>query len=133
MHGRIVKDAVAGRIHKGYVKITIDGEEYKRSHLVWLLHTGYWPNEIDHWDRDKRNDRFGNLRDVTHLINQHNRASFGNVGIKGVTYKPEVRYRPFQVSITYNRRLVHRSYHSTMEEAGAVAKEVYQKLGIPHN
>ena len=44
--------------------------------VVWALQTGAWPvNQIDHIDRDRANNRFVNLRDVTQDENHRNRLA----------------------------------------------------------
>jgi hypothetical protein len=41
--------------------------------LVWFLEKGVWPEqEIDHLNRKKHDNRIGNLRPVTHAVNQKN-------------------------------------------------------------
>lgn len=68
------KGKPAGIINiEGYVIITWKGKRYRAHRIVWLLHTGKWPElEIDHWDRCNSNNKPSNLRDVTHAVNLSN-------------------------------------------------------------
>ncbi len=59
----------------GYNVIYIDDRLYQAGRLAWLYMTGEWPkNQIDHINRDRLDDRFCNLRAVTHTENMHNKA-----------------------------------------------------------
>ena len=57
------------------------------THVIWEMHNGPIEDglEIDHKDRNKDNNRIGNLREVTHSINLHNRDDKPNVhGLRGI-------------------------------------------------
>lgn len=59
----------------GYVYTKIQRKGYKVHRLAWLYMTGEWPeHEIDHKDRNRSNNRWGNLRQVTHKQNAENRS-----------------------------------------------------------
>lgn len=64
----------AGGIEQGYRRIRINNRVYGAGRLAWFYMTGNWPeNEIDHKDRNKLNNRFKNLRDVSGSVNCLNR------------------------------------------------------------
>ena len=67
-HGKPVNTADKN----GYKRISINGK-YKLHHLAACYLTyGYWPNEIDHINRDKTDNRLLNLRDSTRSTNKLN-------------------------------------------------------------
>jgi hypothetical protein len=77
---------IAGGYNSGYVMLRIDGKRCMAHRAAWLYMTGEWPgNEIDHINRDGLDNRFANLRDVTHEVNSLNRTSS-----KGVADEPHV-------------------------------------------
>jgi len=81
--------SVAGHVNKrGYLKITVDGQEYAASRLAVLYVTKKWPrNEVDHRNEDKLDNSYRNLRDVTHAQNEHNQSkpqSNNKLNIQGV-------------------------------------------------
>lgn len=84
--------ATAGSLSKvwGYIELRLDKRLHKAHRLAWLYMTGEWPIfEIDHRDTDRANNRWDNLRDVPHSVNQQNRRraqANGSTGLLGVTF-----------------------------------------------
>lgn len=84
---------LAGGIHPwGYRRIKINKRVYPASWLAWYYMTGDWPGDldglpdIDHWDLNKANDSWENLRLATHgknVTNSHVRRH-SKTGLKGV-------------------------------------------------
>ena len=76
------------RLSKGYVSIRIGNRNYQAHRLAWLYMEGYWPeHEIDHINRDRADNRWCNLRHVTHRCNSTNIPVKSNnkTGITGVS------------------------------------------------
>lgn len=67
---------------RGYLsfKLSYSGKRWDLyvHRVAWALMTGRWPDEIDHLDRDRTNNSFANLREVTRSENTHNRS-----GVRG--------------------------------------------------
>lgn len=86
-----------GRMHnKGYWRITHANKCYLAHRLAWFFCYGVWPKEIDHIDNNKLNNSIGNLREVTHQLNQLNMPLRSNntSGVKGVNWdKQRKRWR----------------------------------------
>jgi len=56
-----------------YKQICINYKRYYIHRLVWLYMFGYFPKgSIDHIDHDTLNNKFENLREVPHSVNQKN-------------------------------------------------------------
>ena len=87
---RVQKGSIAGHINPyGYRVIGIDYGLYRAHRLVWLYHYGYFPeHQIDHINRDKTDNRIGNLREVSQSCNLRNCGNQKNnkSGVKGVTF-----------------------------------------------
>jgi hypothetical protein len=84
---------VAGFVSQvdGYTRISVEKQQYLGHVLAWVYMTGKWPEgEIDHWDTDRGNTRFANLRDVSTKVNSENkrsaRADNKSSGLLGVTW-----------------------------------------------
>ena len=115
---------VAGSLRKidGYWQVSLNGRNYRRARLVYSLHYGY-PGEleIDHINRDRSDDRIGNLRAVTHSQNSKNKGlPRTNTGHSGISETPSCKYRS---SVNVNGK--HRSKtFKTIEEAISWRKEI---------
>lgn len=71
---------------RGYLRTSVDGRQVLVHRLVWLLAHGEWPaSELDHIDRDAKNNRPGNLRLANRRINLSNRRPMGESGAVGVS------------------------------------------------
>jgi hypothetical protein len=89
----------AGNItSKGYRNIQVNKKIYGAHRLVFLMHNGYLPNQIDHIDGNKLNNNIDNLREATNAQNQcniqkrsNNTSGFKNVYLHKKTNKWQVR------------------------------------------
>lgn len=92
--GELVRRAgrKGGSVNKrGYKILCVDYKMYKAHRLVFLYHNGYLPDQIDHADGDKLNNRIENLRPATNGQNCMNRGVMRNntSGAKGVFWDKE--------------------------------------------
>jgi hypothetical protein len=91
----ISKGSFAGWVSgKLYVQIGIDRKVYEAQILAWLYVTGKFPeNEIDHKDTNSLNNRWDNLREVTHAQNHANILTEpGQYGYYGVRRRGNNRW-----------------------------------------
>jgi HNH endonuclease len=59
---------------RGHMVVSVDRRLLYVHRIAWALFTGAWPSgEVDHQDADPANNRWSNLRDVTHALNVQNR------------------------------------------------------------
>jgi len=106
---------------KGYVRITVNGRRYFAHRLAWLYVYGVWPSkEIDHKDRNKKNNRILNLRDATDAENS------ANIIAANKNSKTQVRgvhkhgtMNKFVAQRRIGGRTVHLGVFDTVEEAAA--------------
>ena len=122
--------AVAGTFHPaGYLHIQINGAKFLSHRLAWLYMIGAFPpDQIDHINRNKKDNRFVNLRAATHSENMHNQPKPKNntSGFKGVAYHKQ--HKKWHASIRINNVLKHLGDFFTPEEAGAAylaAQRIY--------
>lgn len=120
---------VAGYVRKdGYRYITIDGRKYLAGPLAWFHVHSRWPNyEIDHKNTIRDDDRFKNLRDITHAGNGQNqrRAQRHNkTGLLGVS--PD--HGKFRATIWLKGKNRHLGTFATPGAAYAVYVEAKRKL-----
>lgn len=81
---------LAGSIDsKGYRQISINGKEFLAHRLVWLMVHGELPgSDLDHIDRNSKNNAPSNLRLCTHAQNHQNAKMRvdNSSGTTGVSY-----------------------------------------------
>ena len=118
--GGIKAGAISGSVNSdGYLDIRVLGKLYRAHRLAWLYMTGEWPaGVIDHKDHEKTNNKYVNLRDVTHAVNlqNQNRArSDSYLGVLGVIRSGQ-KYR---AEISLGGRTRHIGSYETVEQASA--------------
>ena len=84
----VLVGSVAGSMNNmGYRQVGFNGSKYLAHRVAWLLVKGVWPeHEIDHINGVPDDNRWVNLRSVTHTENQHNakRPRHNTSGVTGV-------------------------------------------------
>jgi hypothetical protein len=105
--------------HDGYLKVSIDGTQYKAHHVIWCYVTGEWPVLIDHKDTIGMHNFLENLRKTTPAGNAQNTKSKKTISspsrLKGA-YLDKRRDR-WHSRIIANGQLKILGYFSTAEEA----------------
>lgn len=111
----------------GYLQTCINYKKYYLHRLAWFYVNGVWPDEIDHIDRDKKNNKISNLRVVTHRDNCANRTQRKNpTGYKGVIFSK--RDKSWAAKITINGVLKHIGTFKSVEDAATaynLTKAIY--------
>jgi hypothetical protein len=92
-NGKGIVGARAGYVHKfGYRQLKIDGCQHKEHRLAFLWMTGSFPpDDVDHINLVKSDNRWINLRAATRSQNMANKARgmSNSSGLKGVSwFKP---------------------------------------------
>jgi hypothetical protein len=101
----------------GYYRVFVDGKLRKVSRIIFLWHKGYLPEGlVDHEDRNKANDRIGNLREIATQCNLRNCKvrSTNKTGVTGVSFTKEGTYK---AGIKVNYRNINIGYYTNMDDA----------------
>lgn len=126
--GRRRKGAEAGALHhSGYLQIGIDGKLYMAHRLAWLYVKGRWPpREVDHRNRVRTANWFGNLRLATRKQNSENTTlRYDNTsGHKGVYWLERVG--KWYAQIRHNNVQIHLGYFSEIADAVAARRAAEQ-------
>ena len=112
-----IGDVVGTQRKDGYVEICIDKKIYLVHRLVFMFFNGYFPEEIDHINNIRNDNRIENLREVTHTQNQWNHAKRKNntSGFKGVDFNKQ--NNKWRAQIRQNSKKLHLGSFLTPEEA----------------
>lgn len=90
---------------EGYLALQINKKKMFAHRAIWLYVHGVWPpEEIDHINRDRSDNRLVNLRLATRLANSHNtgKHATNTSGHKGVTLHH--RTKQWQVQLRANNK-----------------------------
>lgn len=126
-NGVKVGDQVGTIKSSGYMQTAVNGKSITVHRVVFLMHHGYLPEQVDHADGDKLNNRIENLRDATSAQNNSNRGLPANntSGIKGVCWhKTNMKW---SVSISVNKKRSYFGAYDDLELAELVAIEARNK------
>lgn len=124
----------AGTLHSfGYQNIRIDGRIYKRHRLIWFFVNKQWPpDQIDHINGDRSDDRIDNLRESNHLYNCWNKSpnSCGKYNRRGITWSKDKK--KWRVRISVNNKKIWIGYFQDFDSANEarVAAEVKYHHGL---
>lgn len=101
----------------GYSCIKVFCVEYKVHRLIWALQYGEWPDEIDHLNGVRKDNRICNLRNVDHLENSKNmQMRHSNTsGVNGVTWQRQ--HRKWHAYATCEGKRYHLGYFESKDEA----------------
>jgi hypothetical protein len=122
-------DTVAGSPNgRGYLKVDVKGRHYKAHRIAWLMMTTRWPvDQLDHVNGVRSDNRWVNLREVTHKENLRNKRAYAN----NSTGYPGVRRdcKRFEARILVDGKQHNLGRFDTPEEAHAVYLEAARKHG----
>lgn len=125
---------VAGCINsRGYRQIRIDGKTYKASRLAWLYMESYFPeHHCDHINRIKDDDRWENLRHVSHKCNMRNRGVLksNSSGITGVVWRKQILKWGAQIAL--NKKQIYLGCFETKTEAVKARWDAEVKHNFPN-
>lgn len=120
---------VAGCSRKdGYSNLCVDGKYYLLHRVVFLHCKGLLPEQVDHIDVNRSNNRIENLRAATASDNQGNREKYASnkSGHKGVCwYKPAKKWI---AQIKKHGRITRIGLFDNLLEAAAAYQEAAKRL-----
>jgi hypothetical protein len=74
----------------GYLRGRLFTKTYAAHRIIWMWVTGRWPfPEVDHKDKDGKNNRWNNLRQATRQVNNLNKYKYrtNKSGYSGVQFR----------------------------------------------
>lgn len=113
---------IAGWINAlGYRCVLLEGKTYLVHRLIWLMMTGEQPDQVDHINHVRDDNRWCNLRNVSPRDQQLNMQKRRNnsSGVQGVRILPSGRYCAY---IMVNRKQLPLGTYDSIEDATAARK-----------
>ena len=112
---------------KGYIAIYINGRNYLAHRLAWLYCFGVFPDQIDHINQDKTDNRICNLQTCDTITNNRNRSinRRSKTQIHGVRYKSN----RWEVSIGIDARHKYLGRFTDFFDACCCRKSAEHKCG----
>lgn len=138
-HWRAYKDWVAGRgpftseHSAGYLVGNVLSRQMLAHRVAWAVFYGVWPEQIDHINHDKKDNRLTNLRDAPQRENAKNASmrEDNTSGVVGVTWSRTRRKWAAQIVVDY--KTIPLGRYTTFAEAVRARKEAEQKYGFHEN
>ena len=111
-----------------YESVKINKKSYLSHKVIFAMHYGYMPKEIDHVDCNKFNNKIENLREATREENQWNRKLQKNnkSGVKNVSF--DTKTNKWKVQIRTNNIKKYIGVFKDLELAELVAIEARNKF-----
>jgi len=121
--------------HTGYNLVFVKGKQMRSHRVIFAMHKGYLPQQVDHINGIKTDNRIENLRAATNQQNQYNAKIplTNKSGFKNVSW--EKQSGKWCVSIRINKKPVRLARFDDIELADLYAQEVrnkYQKEYARH-
>ena len=119
---------------KGYRQGSIDGRNYLAHRIVWVMLYGEAPpDQIDHINHDRSDNRKENLREVTNAVNGKNQSinSRNTSGVMGVSWS--TRDKRWYAYINVDGARINLGSFKTRKSAIAARLSAEQKFGFHKN
>jgi len=113
----------------GYMRINVDGVEYKAHRLAWFYVTGEWPKgQLDHINMVGTDNRLANLRECTQSQNKANSRVYKNSksGVKGVTWRKDRNC--WQACIQKDGKQKHLGFFGDINSAASAYKKAAEAM-----
>jgi len=117
----------------GYIRIRILGKKYMAHRLAYLYMVGEWPDQIDHTDRNRSNNKWSNLENATDATNRKNQSlrKYNNTGHVGVTWNS--KRKRYVARIGHNHKQYWLGQFKTLEEAIEARSKASSKFNFHKN
>jgi len=127
------KEAFFTDTPEGYKRGVIFKRPYKAHRVAWAVSYGEWPDQIDHIDHNRTNNKLSNLRNVSIFDNNRNvsRSKVNTSGITGVSW--DNRRGNWRAYIKTDGAQKYLGCFSSISDAAHARKRAERKLGFHDN
>jgi len=132
---RAKKGDIAGclRVQDGYLQIYIDYNSFLAHRLAFFYMLGFFPQEIDHINHIRNDNRWGNLRSANSTINGRNSSisKKNSSGVTGVNWDKTLNKWRARIKVDYKDK--HLGFFDKLEDAIACRKSANKLYGFHEN
>lgn len=116
------KEAFTSVDGKGYRHGTLCGKSLLAHRVILAMANGRWPEQVDHINGDRSDNRIKNIREATHQENSRNRRMLksNTSGIKGVCWSKAAQ--KWQANIKVNGKQFFLGVFDSLEDAAESVK-----------
>lgn len=133
--GNALAGSVAGAFDgAGYRRIMVNGKRYKAHRLAFIYMTGNLPpDEVDHINQQRDDNRWENLRHATRSQNQRNckRPANNTSGFNGVSWNK--KSRKWQARIMTDGKMRNLGFFDNLHEAASARSAANKKYHYHQN
>lgn len=124
-----VRGSVAGSVRaNGYWRIMLGRKEYLAHRLAWLYMNGYFPDQVDHINHARCDNRMCNLRQADATLNNRNKSLQINneLGVRGV--RKNKNCKTYRTAIYRDGRTIHLGNFKEIADASAAYEKAKREL-----
>lgn len=127
------KEALTANNSSGYLHGSVRNRTLRAHRVIWAIVHGEWPDEVDHINGVRNDNRLTNLRSVTRADNGRNlcRRRDSTSGVTGVYW--DKRWRKWRAEIKVDYRPLYLGHFHKRESAIAARKDAERKYGFHPN
>jgi len=128
-----VGDIVGSKGKHGYLQCMVDKKQYRMHRLAFLYMTGSIPEEVDHDNRIKDDNRWTNLNTSDRQLNNMNKgiSSRNTSGHMGVSWSKTSN--KWWAQIRVDGQVIHLGYYTDINDAVAARQAANIKHGFHTN
>ena len=119
----------AGHKNKeGYYQMRLNHQRMYLHRMIFLYHHGYLPEQVDHIDGNRGNNRIENLRAADYVLNSCNskKRTDNTSGVKGVWFCE--REKRYIAQFQYQKKKYHVGSFISIEEAAQAIKQKREQI-----
>jgi hypothetical protein len=122
---RAMPGSAVGSMTKEYLRFKYNSKTYANHRVIFYLHHNWWPEEVDHINMDKLDNRIENLRAATKSQNQANSAPYKSREMKGSYLNSSGKYMAI---IQKDKKRYYLGVYETQEGAAKAYADAAKKL-----
>ena len=132
-NSRLAGKAITYAGVNGYIRTQVLGRSHVIHRIIWKMQTGEDAMNIDHINHNRADNRFKNLRNVTHIENHKNMGirKDNKSGVPGIFW--DRRAGRWKVAIAHLNRTINGRACKTLDEALAELTRVRSGKGFHPN